>query len=173
MFIGGLVACATATAQTQTAISSDESAKPRRTPTQVLGLDIGSWDVESTIIQPQDDGSTQKQTSTYVAHNRWSPKQQFIIGTNTNDDGIWIATYDPNQRKYRYAFVSPYFTSNFYGDWDDTKQTMTFQGKHDDGNTMTGMERIIDKDHRESVLKVMTDGRLVFELRHKSTRRKK
>ncbi|MEO1998789.1 MAG: DUF1579 family protein [Planctomycetaceae bacterium] len=172
-FSVGLVAYATATAQTQTAVSSDESAKPRRTPTQILGLNIGSWDVEATIIQPQDDGSTRKQTNSYVVHNRWSSKQQFIIGTNTNDDGIWIGTYDPHKQNYRYAFVSPYFTSNFSGDWDDAKQTMTFKGKHDDGNTMTGTERIIDNDHRESVLKVMTDGRLVLELRHKYTRRKK
>ena len=173
ILIAGLLALVTATTQFQTASSADESAKPERTPKQVLELDIGSWDVEATVIQPQDDGSTRKQTNKYVADNRWSPKKQFLIGTDSNDEGIWIATYDPNKQNYRHVFVSPHFTANFYGDWDDAKQTMTFHGKQDDGNTMTGMERIIDKDHRESVLKVMTDGRLVFELRHKSTRRKK
>jgi hypothetical protein len=173
IFIAGLLAFATATAQFQTVRSADESVKPERTPTQVLELDIGSWDVEATVIRPQDDGSTQKQTSKYVADNSWSPKKQFLIRTDTNDEGIWIATYDPNKQNYRHVFVSPYFTANFYGDWDDAKQTMTFQGKQDDGNTMTGVTRFIDKDHRESVLKIMSAGRLVFELRHKSTRRKK
>lgn len=192
MVTAGLIAYGTVTGQAQTHITPDakpdqknqagtpvrgvsfagESVKRKRTPQQVLELIVGAWDVEATIIQPKGDAGTQKQTSMYISKNTWSPNQQFVIGSNTNDDGVSVATYDPRKQNYRYAFVSPYFTSNFSGDWDDAKQIMTWKGKHDDGNTMTGTLRIIDNNRHESVIRVMDSRRLVVELRHRSTRRK-
>ena len=78
ILIAGLLALATATTQFQTASSADESAKPERTPKQVLELDIGSWDVEATVIQPQDDGSTRKQT------NKYDSDESFDYGTDSS-----------------------------------------------------------------------------------------
>jgi hypothetical protein len=138
-------------------------------PREVMKLFVGSWDSEMTIIAEGD--SAKSQTSKMTRVRKWSPGKNFVVEQVTPDGLVWVLTYDPNKKNYRSVVITPEVTSNIYGSWDDSRKIMTWHGHDDDGNLSKGHHRVIDKDHHEWEMSILSADKLIVKLTGKHKRR--
>ena len=139
------------------------------TPKEVMKLFVGTWDSEMSITP--DSNPAKVQTSKMIRVRKWSPEKNFVVEQATPDAGVWVLAYDPNKKNYRSVFVTPEFTSSLSGTWNDAKKIMTWHGHEDNGNVLKGHHRVIDKDHHEWELYVISGDKLLVKLTGKHKRR--
>jgi hypothetical protein len=147
----------------------DDAAK-RSPELQVLDRYIGDWEVVATV------SGTDVNTKT-IEHRTWSKQGSFLLSENedltTGKEAHFLVTYDPKGKQYRCCFINDEFTVPMLGTWDEQTQTMHWKSadvafKHD------ATSRLIDKDTAEYRMTVTSpEGKVVFELSSKQTRRKK
>ena len=139
------------------------------TPKEVMKLFVGTWESEMSVTPESDPAKAQ--TSKMIRVRKWSPEKNFVVEQATPDAGVWVLTYDPNKKNYRSVFVTPEFTSSLSGTWNDAKKIMTWHGHEDNGNVLKGHHRVIDKDHHEWALYVISGDKLFVKVTGKHKRR--
>lgn len=143
---------------------------PKRSPElQVLDRYAGDWDVVSTTGTGEKGATSERRT--------WSRQGTFLMadiqGQAPNHEAHFLITYDPKGKVYRSCFINQEFTVPLVGTWDEKAQAMRWKSpdiefKHD------AVNRFVDKDTIETRMTVTSpEGKVVFEMSAKQTRRKK
>jgi len=144
---------------------------------QVLDRFVGTWDLFVTA-KPRDGQTATKKTS---ETRRWSLGGKFVQFENPQTENPdephfhMLVTYDPATKTYPGVMMSGAGRSLVTGTWDQTNNTMTFNGKSlEDGGTFVFKHRFIDADHGESSGVLMNaKGEISLEVTQKQTRRGK
>ena len=139
------------------------------TSKEVLQLFVGSWDSETTTIP--DGDPTKAETNKMIRIRKCSPQKIFVVEQETSDELIWVLTYNPNKKNYGSVHITPSISYDIYGNWDNSKQVMSWHGNDNNGNTMKGQHWVIDKDHHQWETDIFSGGKLLLKLKGKHTRR--
>ncbi len=135
-----------------------ESSADRPAELKVLDRMIGDWDTVSVMKPaewtPQGDRSTAKIKREWILNGR------FVMDTSTHsngDESIAIIGYDAGRKTYR----SWWFNSNgefprsqSTGNWDESKQTLSYVTGLGDGKTMRSSVRLADPNREVWEFKV-------------------
>lgn len=152
----------------------DDTVK-RSAELQVLDRFVGTWDMIVTA-KPRDGQEVTDQT---FETRSWSAGDKCLLFENPQSEKPdaphfhMLVTYDPATKTYPGVMMIGASRSLVTGTWDQTNNTMTFNGKSlEDEGTFVIKNRFIDKDHSEStgILK-NAKGEIVLELTQKQTRR--
>jgi len=145
---------------------------PKRTAEQeVLGHFVGEW---------RQSGETNGQASSSMGSISWSRggKGTVIhhdgVSTTTGSESVFIWVYDPENKVYRHAFLFQQGWSVGEGQWDEKSQTMKWHKDTNSwGNSGSGSQRVIDKDHSEWTYVINNPARkVVMDLSGKISREK-
>ena len=104
-------------------------------------------------------------------------KGRFIQGKTVNSDkseATWLATYDENQKAYRFWFFNSFgAATQSAGQWDEKTKTITWSDTNEMGVTSVAHWRFVDADTLDwDLLAKDKDGKVYLDMKGKVTRQK-
>lgn len=104
---------------------------------KVLDRLAGVWEAKLSYLPSR--GMPEAKEGTRRLKGEWAVGGRYLISRASDSDGmesLFIATYDPQQQKYRqWRFTSGGIASETSGEWDEAQETMTWTGQMGDGRT--------------------------------------
>ena len=133
------------------AMAQEQKPDAKQSPElRVLERFVGSWE---ETIELRSKGAPKPSLLKIASTRKWILGGKMIENKGTwspgNVEFLHLMTYDPKRREYRQWYFdvnNPASLGEDRGRWDEATQTLTWNGKLDDGNTMETAERFIDKD---------------------------
>ena len=157
-------------------MQSDVRGQESDAPPEMKALErlVGTWDHEQIVKVPEETRSTN-----FVVKKELVLGGRFVQETGNFDDK-WkpnftgMYTYDSNRKTYRYWF---FLSSGFYtestGNWDESRQTLTFTNRLQGGTT--GVTTLRFSDETTFVYSVVgTDpgGKVTYHMEGRAVRQK-
>jgi hypothetical protein len=139
---------------------------------QALNRLVGSWDYQVTLT------GQAAQPGRISGTAAWTLGDRFLLMKSRREDNtesMSLLTCGPNGGTVRWwSFSSLGNTVVYAGRWDEATNTFTFREQDAAPMSYTSTDHFIDDDHREGK-DILTgpDGKVVFEVSVKATRRKK